>query len=162
MDREVGLLFAQLEFVRRDTREALSGLSTEVLDASPPGAATTIGELAWHIADAEEYWVRRVVLAELPFEAPRQATDPSRPGAGASLPLRGRTIDFYLAKLDEVRAHTESACWKLADDALDNPCRTLPDGEVVTPRWAFAHLVEHEAHHRGQIKLMKRLTRGAS
>jgi len=162
MDRDIGFLFAQLEQVRRDTREALAGLPTEMLDAKPPGAANSIGELAYHIAGIEEFWLRAVVLGEIEFDAVKRDFETSRLGTVACHALRGHGIDFYLAKLDEVRARTESLCWSQKDDKLDAACRALPDGTIVTTRWVFANLVDHESHHRGQIELLKRLVRGSS
>ena len=88
MDREVGLLFAQLEFVRRDTREAPSGLSTEVLDASPPGAARTPGSGATRVAlPFGQFDDGRTVRARA---GPTMVDAVQPPGSVAALPVVSR------------------------------------------------------------------------
>jgi uncharacterized damage-inducible protein DinB len=162
MDREVGLLFAQLEECRRRTRETVLGMSTADLDRRPPGVPHSIGAHLLHIAGLEHWWIQRVALQQEIEESLAHEFAPSQLDSTASRALRGHDVTYYLGKLDEVRARTEAACWRLRDDDLDLQRSSPRDGAGCTVRWILAHLCDHEAHHRGQIALLKRLvSRGA-
>ena len=137
-------------------RETLAGLSTATLDGQVPGFPNTIGEIVVHVAGDEEFWIRAVVRGDMSYLDADRDLAGARLGSDASHAHRGHAIDFYLAKLDEVRAKTESTCWSLEDAKLDLPCRPLPDGARPTPRYVLARLIEHEAHHRGQIAILRR------
>ncbi len=157
MDREVGLLFAQLELVRKETRSAIDGMPNAYLDVALPGYENTISQLLYHIAGVELFWLQVVVLGAVTLAEANAELKPARLGTAESRALAGRPFEFYAAKLDEVRAKTEAAFWKLKDEALDTDCKIpLNDGTRATPRWAITHLMEHEAHHRGQIALLRK------
>jgi uncharacterized damage-inducible protein DinB len=156
MSREVGLLFAQLEFARRRTRELVTGMSEEQLDARDEGVPNSIGQLLFHIAGVEIYLIHRMILAEGLSDALVRAYAPLRLDSDASRALAARDLGFYLSRLDEVRARTEAACWKLTDDDLERVCIHPEDGARWTVRYTLAHLADHEAEHRGQIAMRRR------
>lgn len=161
MQREVGLLFAQLEDVRRRTRSVVAGMSTAVLDRRIDGAPHSIAAHLFHVAGMEYRWLHEVVLGEAIPESMGRELAAARLDADASRQLGGHDVVYYLGKLDEVRAQTESICWRLKDDDLA-ALRTHPlEGEPCTVRWILANLCDHEAHHRGEIQLMKRLVGSA-
>ncbi len=157
MKREVGLLFAALEEARRRTRDVVTGLATDTLDARLAEWHVSIGVLLLHIAGVELWWVRRVVLGEeLPASVEREFAA-ARLDSEEARTLAGHELSWYLGKLDEVRAQTESACWTLKDDDLEVARHDPASGAEYTTRWILSHLSDHEAQHRGQISLTKRL-----
>ena len=108
----------------------------------------------------------------LPIKLPFFEDIQGRPGEEytgweEALPIRfglpqvtGRPLEEYLAKLNQVRDDAFAALRGLTDDDLPNlrPERPAePDGEQFTIDWILFHLVEHEAHHAGQVELMVRL-----
>lgn len=159
--REVGHLFAALEETRRRTREAVHGMATELLDARLDGFPNRIGALLFHVAGIENWFVDRVLLQRPRSELERNEFAAADLGAPEAAALVGHDVAYYLAILDEVRAQTESACWSLKDDALDAAVTVAEADLVASPRYALSFLIDHEAHHRGQIELLKRAT-GAS
>lgn len=162
MSPGVGYLFAALEETRRRTREAVSGITTSLLDARHPDVPHRVGSLLFHIAGAENCWVDQALLQRPLSELEQsefRAADLDSPQADR---LIGHGVEFYFGVLDEVRAKTESACWSLKDDQLDTPVEVPERKTIVTPRFALAFLCDHEAHHRGQIELLKRFARSGS
>lgn len=162
MERDVGALFAQLEEVRAETRRAVLDMSIKDLDRRVPGCPHSIGVLLLHIAAVETWWTHQVPSGDL-------ASGGTVPEAGAgdldseaASGHGGHHADYYLARLDEVRAETESLCWKLKDAQLEQVSLQREGEPPRTTRWILFHLAEHEAHHRGQALLLKRLGREPS
>lgn len=157
MGREVGLLFAQLEEARARTRTAVHGISTADLDAELPGSPYTIGMLLFHVAGVEYWWMHRVLCGEEIEPGVEKEFAPARLDSADALKLRGHDVGYYLGVLDEVRAKTESVCWRLPDEALERECYSPEDGKRYSGRYVLAHLCDHEAEHRGALLLLKRL-----
>ena len=70
----------------------------------------------------------------------------------------GSKVDFRV-KLDLVRDITRKALSGVSDGDLET-VRTWKDsrdgvGHQFSVRWVLNHVLEHEAHHRGQILLLK-------
>lgn len=152
----VGKYFAQLEDVRRETKRYVAGLTPEKLSWTPHSTVESIGTQLLHIAGVERSWIGEDIEGR-PMGEEWALAFPLR----VSLPqVQGEPLEFFLEKLDAVRAETRDALSRLTDDDLNREVQTLgspPDGEAFTIEWILYHLVEHEAHHRGQIALMKRL-----
>ncbi len=161
MEHEVGLLFAQLEETRRRTRELVLGMSTADLDRRAPGYPHSVAAHVFHIAAVEYWWMRHVVLGEgIPADVDREFAA-ALLDSPASRELSGRDAGYYLGKLDEVRAHTEAACWKLRDADLDRERTDPRDGARATVRWILCHIADHEAQHRGHVQILLQLAAGA-
>jgi len=158
----VGNLFAALEETRRQTRNAVAGISTSLLDARHPDLRHRIGALLFHIAGTENKWIDRALLRRPLSELERDEFRAADLDSSEADELVGHGLEFYLGVLDEVRAKTESACWSLKDDLLDIAVEAPEHDSVVTPRLALTALCDHEAHHRGQIELLKRIVRSES
>lgn len=156
MSREVGLLFAALEESRRRTRDAVHGMSTADLDRRFDDDPHSVGAHLLHVAAVEFDLVHRLILGDRGAESEEREFAAGALDQEASSALRGHGLEYYLAKLDEVRARTEAACWSLKDDDLERE-RPWPGADrSSTLRYALAHLADHEAHHRGEIAVLRR------
>lgn len=156
---EIGRWLWALEDVRRVLKNQLTGISQPELDTRPPGA-NSVGSLLYHIAAIEADWLYTEVLQTAP-PAELVALFPHdvRADDGRLCQVSGETPEQHLARLDAVRTallmHFKSVT--LSDWRAP---RHLPDYDV-TPEWVVYHLVEHEAHHRGQIADQLRIMRTA-
>ncbi len=156
MHHEVGLLFALLESVRKETRDAILGMSNAELDHRSAGVPYSIANLLLHVAAEELWWIRGVLAGDELDAGTREEFAAGELGSLAATRLKGRDVAYYLGLLDGVRAQTEAACWKLRDHDL-NAEKDDRRGGRASVRWILGHLAEHEAHHRGQIALLARL-----
>ena len=132
--------FAHWRTVRRGLLDALNVLSDEQLAFVPRAGLWSLGTVARHIAEAEEGWFRHIVTGELD-EWP-QFTEAAYP-----------TIASIMALLTEVHDRTMAFLAKTDVDDLDRVIDT-PWDETIRLEWIVWHVLEHEAHHRGEIYLM--------
>ena len=159
-DREVGLCFAQMEDVRGALVLGVEDLSTETLARRAYAGANTIGTLLVHIAEAELFWMQEVIRGEPLTQSQRsdyRFDVFGKPGAPAVEP---HDFGWFRKRLDEVRTQTGSVLRPLKDHELESR-RVWSDDKLgekreFTVRWILHYLLGHEAHHRGQIFLLKR------
>ena len=158
--REVGLAFAAMEDVRAALVRGVEDLSTETLARRAYAGANTIGTLLVHIAEGELFWMQEVVRGEALSAAQRaeyRFDVFGKPGAPA---VEAHDFGYFRKRLEDVRAVTDSVLRPLQDADLE-ATRVWEDGKSgekreFTVRWIVNHLIEHEAHHRGQAFLLKR------
>jgi len=152
----VGLYLAQMEDVRQRTKRYVEGLTAEQLAWHPQPNVESIGTLLLHIAAVERSWIgedieRRPMGEEWMIGFPIRFSIPQ---------ISGKPVAYFFEQLDAVRAETHAALARLTDDDLPRAISPLEGGstpEQYTIEWILYHLVEHEAHHKGQIAVMKRL-----
>ena len=166
--REVARFIWQIDEQRRQLIDGTRGLSPADLAWQPAPGMNTIGMLLAHIAWAEVHVVQVGVARETTGHAHdvlgiTEADEgmPLAPGAPPSPALHGKPLAFFDELLMKAREVTRSVCRNLEDADLERPITRppRPDGtvRVFNPGWALAHLIEHEAGHRGQILLLKHL-----
>jgi uncharacterized damage-inducible protein DinB len=161
----LALLLAQMDDVRRNLKKQADGVGREALESRPVAEFLTPGCLLAHIAEAEAWWVGVVLRnagdPEKPQQLPSGWCKPFAENDDGEPIAEGQAPEAYIALLDAVRADTRSALARLSaeDLARDFDYRGR-DGKdyVFSLEWVLHHLVEHEAHHRGQFALLKRLT----
>jgi uncharacterized damage-inducible protein DinB len=125
------------EAVRGRTLRLAACIPPDRLEWSPRPGAFSCGDLLRHLAAIERYMFAENVLCR-----------PSRyPGHGRELADGYEAVMAFMARL-----HAESlAIFRTLTSAdLERRCETPGGVALVTWKWLRA-MVEHEAHHRGQI-----------
>jgi uncharacterized damage-inducible protein DinB len=126
--------------IRARTRRVAECIPPEHLEWTQKPGRFTLGDLVRHLATIERYMYAETV----------RGRPSAYPGCGADL-AAGR--DAVLALMDRLHAESLEIFGQLLDEDLQRKCLT-PAGTPIT-RWKWLRaMVEHEAHHRGQIYLM--------
>ena len=156
---QIGLALAAMEEVRAQLRVVVQALSDEEMARCAAPGAHSIGALVLHIGEAEWYWMNCVIKGH-------ELTDEDRckpywdvlkdPDAFAA---KNYSSEFCLNAIDAIREETRSFLASLDDGALENVYQHTRGENTIAPnlRWILHHLVDHEAQHKGQILLLKRL-----
>ena len=128
------------ESVRGRTLRVVRCIPPERLEWTHRPGAFTLGDLARHLAALERWmWAENV------------SGRPSRyPGHGREL---ADGFDAVLAYLDRMHAESVAIFAALSPEQMQRPCLTPGGAPIATWKWLRA-MLEHEAHHRGQIYLM--------
>ena len=157
MPIEIGTLLTALDDSTREWREELGTVPVEGLVWQPFPGGHSIGAVLLHIADAENFWIQEMCLGEkTPPEFLAEVLSEETKQDDVTWPTPpAQPLDWYLDKLERVRAKTREALTRLPD-----PLGTVTKEEwdmEVTRRWALAHVVEHDSYHGGQAVLLKLL-----
>jgi uncharacterized damage-inducible protein DinB len=141
--RSVGQFLEYWTGFRGRTRRVIECIPPGRLEWSPRVGAFTFGDMVRHLATIERYMYAETVAGR-----------PSRyPGCGREL------ADGYPAVLeyfDGLDAEAKAIIGALTDADLVRKCQTPAGTPITAWKWLRA-MVEHEAHHRGQIYLMLNL-----
>lgn len=127
--------------VRKGLIQALDQFSDDELHFRPHERLWSLGEVARHIAGAENGWFGHVVWRKYP-EWPPESMHAETP-----------TIESIQALLAEVHAQTEAYLAPLSDADLEQTVQA-PWGNAFPLKFVLWHVLEHEIHHRGEIFLM--------
>lgn len=164
---EVGHWLAALEEVRLGTLLLLHDLGPDQIASPPSSGMNSIGTLLTHIAESEAFWViERVGGRPLPAERRELYRMDlfSRPGAPQATRA---SAAFFVGILSDLRIETQEVLAGLNDKDLDgkriwNDPRRPEDQEVFSVRWILSHVLAHEAHHRGQIAIARKMLGGGA
>ncbi len=151
-----------LDDVRARTKRYVQGLTAEQLAWHPNPKVESIGTLLLHIAAVEFSYIQEDIMKR-PMGEEWKMAFPVR----FDMPqVSGEPPEFYIGKLDEVRVQTLEVLGGLTDADLGRMIEPLEPGNSGAPpveysiEWILYHVTEHEAHHKGQVALMKRLLPG--
>jgi uncharacterized damage-inducible protein DinB len=158
----IGRYVAQLTEIRGNLLREVANLSPEQLAWHPNEEMESIGTQLLHVAAIEWSWIFQDI-----FGRPDEEYD----GWEEALPIRvgapqvcGQPLAYFTEKLAAVRAQALEALRGLADDDLARLVGEAPPSDGEEPRarlytidWILFHIVEHEAHHIGQVELLRRL-----
>ena len=135
-------VFPQWEQVRTGLFQALDMLTDVQLAFTPHEGLWSLGQVACHIAGAEEGWFRYVVTHEISGweEADFQAS---------AYP----TVMAVKNLLNEVHARTQAFLEQVPFSEVDRLIE-LPWGPKIPLSEVIWHVLEHEIHHRGEVYLM--------
>jgi uncharacterized damage-inducible protein DinB len=136
----VAQLLDHLGSVHARTRRVVALIPPDALEWAPAPGKFTFGDLVRHLAGIERWMYAETVHGR-----------PSRyPGHGRDL---ADGLDATLAYYDRLHAESRALFAALDDAALDRRAVTPAGTPITTWKWLRA-MLEHEAHHRGQLYLM--------
>lgn len=148
-----------MEEVRAQLNAAVVKISSDDLGRLAVPEAHSIGALVLHIGEAEWWWMQCVISGH-------QVTDTDARTAFWDVlkePRRvaeqGYSAQFCLGEISRIREQTRALLASYKDDQLDLEFTFERDGQPhqLNLRWILHHLIDHEAQHKGQILMLKRL-----
>jgi uncharacterized damage-inducible protein DinB len=133
-------LLHYVDRVRGRTRRVAALIPPDRVEWTHTPGTMTLGDLVRHLGATE-----RGMWAETVAGRPSRYTSHGRELADG--------LDQVLAYLDQMHAESMAIFRALSDEALAGLCRTPAGATMPVWKWLRA-MIEHEAHHRGQIYLM--------
>ena len=154
---QIGTLVSMLTWMSPAATRYLKGITVAQLDYLFDPNANSIGALLLHLAASE------VLYQRITFDNadPEKLGDSFDKPWGAAMELgdkgrkeiKGHDLDFYLARLDEVRARSLAEFKKRDDPWLMTVDKNWPWGPTNNYCKWF-HVCEHISHHAGQIDIL--------
>ncbi|MBL8149600.1 MAG: DinB family protein [Blastocatellia bacterium] len=141
---------AGLEASRTELESLISNLTPAALTWRPITDMQPIGTLILHIAYTEAFW-----LTEIDRESQKYLWDDTASSCIIAAPTK--PLSWYVFQLRHTRTNSIKS---LSQNHSLNEIylRQKENGETekYTLRWVLWNLLKHEAHHRGQIELLKK------
>ncbi len=138
--REIGVFVDYLTSVHGRTRRVLRCIPPADLEWAPAAGKFSFGDIVRHLAGIERWMYGETVQGK-----------PSRySGHGSDL---ADGFDQVLEYYDRLHDESRAIFAGLTTEALARKCMTPAGTPITTWKWLRA-MLEHEAHHRGQIYLM--------
>lgn len=157
---EIAIYVSGLQYGREQTLEIIEDLTPEEIARRVLPSMHSIGALALHLGEAEFFWIECVVTGRELSEEEKQfahffdtmETDVDK----------GYDAEYLMSKLRAISTITYRMLASLGDSDLG---RYFSRRELAAPkehslREILQRLIDHEAHHRGQMAMIKRLVRG--
>jgi len=136
----VGPFLDYLDRVHERTRRAVTQIPPADLEWSPVPGKFSFGDLVRHLATIERYMYAETVH-----------------GRRSAYPGHGRELadgfDATIGYYDQLHNQSRDLFAQLTDARLAEKCRTPAETPISVGKWLRA-MIEHEAHHRGQLYLM--------
>lgn len=163
---QVGALVSMLTWMREanGVLTATKKLSQADLDALFDANANSIGALMLHLAATETYYQMHTFDGmkwdSWPAEVKKKWDPAMELGDAGRKTIKGHDRQYYVDILHEVREKTLAEFKKRDDAWLLAPDKSWPWGPTNNYCKWF-HVCEHEAHHTGQIALLRKRLPGA-
>ncbi len=149
-----------LEDVRKETLDGVNHLSKEQLFQNPMEDEYPIGAYLMHLAEVDIWWLEIISGTKQPDDLKKKAYsdkwfDPSEKPEPPKEPLE---INNYLETIAEARKNFLDYVSSLKDSDLEEIIEFKGSRGVrkFSKKWIIYHILEHEAHHRGQMFMLIR------
>jgi len=143
MGQAMDAFVADWEWENGNTVKCLEAMPDGKLDMAPHEKSMTLHRLAWHLCEAERWFVAEALGVEVPGENPVPRENPA-PNVAAVVAARKAS-----------HASLVSAVRRKDDAWLAEKVEFL--GMNVPRRSALDIMIRHEVHHRGQLSVYLRL-----
>jgi uncharacterized damage-inducible protein DinB len=159
---ELSFYLSALEDRRKRLRETVSDLTQEELAARAFPGTHQIGNLILHLGETEASWIQRIIDGAEPDEEMKKFShwcDTTE----RDFAEKGYSAEECLERIAQIRTKSKEVFAGFTDADLDKFFGyNRDDGTRVefTLRWFLNNHLDHEAVHRGQISMLKRILRG--
>lgn len=156
---EIGFYLGGMEEVREQLREAVEGMSDDHIGRPAIPGAHAIGALVLHIGEAEWHWMQCVVSGQKVTDQVRCASywDVLKDPQGFS--DKRYSAEFCLSEIKKLREQTHETLAPFNDPDLERIFfERRGETHERSLRWILHHLIDHEAQHKGQILMLKRMS----
>lgn len=159
LSREIGFYLSGMEEVRGQVIKAVSHLSKEQIGRPAFLGAHPIGALVLHIGEAEWWWMQCVVSGHELTEFDRKAAFWDVLDDPEGFASKDYSAEFCLQEVEKIRNQTRALLFSANDAQLEGIHGFERKGEKHehSLRWILHHLIDHEAQHKGQILMLKRM-----
>jgi uncharacterized damage-inducible protein DinB len=152
---QIGHLVSMLNYVRSTTLSDVAGLGVGELDYLHDSQSNSIGALLSHIAAAEVgYQAATFQERGLSEEEKQEWGAAVELGERARREIRGHELDYYVSRLERVRATTLAELGRRTDQWLEERTSTA-SGLEVNNYFKWFHVLGHEINHRGQVRWLR-------
>lgn len=150
---QIGTTVSMLQDLKRRVTNSVSDLNQEETDFLLDEEANRIGALILHLAATEKYYqVYTFENRGFNAEEKEEWETALNLGDAARESIKGQPISFYLKIWESVREET----LKLLKTQDDKWFEAKVQDSNMNNHWAWYHVMEHQANHMGQIRLIKK------
>jgi len=148
---DVGNIVSMLNDLKGRVTRSVDGMSQYETDYLLDENANRIGAMILHLAATEAYYqVYTFENRTWNKEEQKKWNVAMNLGDNGRKELQGKPIDYYLNIYNEVRAKT----LKLLKTKDDKWLKEKNSAGTMNNFWAWYHVMEHQANHMGQIRLI--------
>ena len=156
---QIGTLLSTMTMMRTWVVGTVTDLSREQLDFQLDDKSNSIGALLLHLAATEKYYQLNT-FDEMEWgswneEIKKEWDVPMGLGEEGRKQIKGKDINYYLAKLEEVREVTKKEFAKRDDDWIMKS-KPFFENKPTNNYCKWFHVCEHESNHNGQMKFIKK------
>jgi uncharacterized damage-inducible protein DinB len=155
----IGYYLSGMEEVRNQLNVAVKTIPDDLIGKPAFLGAHSIGGLVLHIGEAEWFWMKMVVSGHELTEEDKTASYWDILDDVGRVEQKGYTAEFCLREIEKIRNQTRDVLFAYNDKDLERIITFTRKGETTeyNLRWILHHLIDHEAQHKGQIFMLKRL-----
>lgn len=160
---QVNLLKWMLDDIRKVTLKGVSHLTKEQLFASPIKNEFPIGAYMMHLAECDLGWLKTLTGKEMPDEIKKRSYYSAWydvPKEDYAPPKEPIEIKEYLDVVSITRKMFLDHVSTMNDSELDDIITWksyLGKEQSASKKWIIYHILEHEAHTRGQMFMLIRM-----
>ena len=155
----IGYYLSGMEEVRNQLNVAVKTIPDDLIGKPPFLGAHSIGGLVLHIGEAEWFWMQMVVSGHQLTEEDKSAPYWDVLDDVERVARERYTPESCLREIEKIRNQTRDMLFSYNDKDLERIISFTRKGETTeyNLRWILHHLIDHEAQHKGQIFMLKRL-----
>lgn len=155
----IGYYLGSMEEIRKQLNVAVQSIPDDLIGKPAFLGAHSIGGLVLHIGEAEWFWVQMVVSGHQLTDEDKEAPYWDILDDVEKVARNGYTTEFCLKEIEKIRNQTRDVLFSYSDKDLERIITFERRGETTeySLRWILHRLIDHEAQHKGQIFMLKRL-----
>ena len=155
----IGYYLSGMEEVRSQLVAAVKPIPDELIGKPAFLGSHSIGALVLHIGEAEWFWMQMVVSGHELTKEDEQAPYWDILDDVEGVARNAYSTEFCLREVEKIRNQTRDLLFSYNDKDLERIITFERRGKTTEHnlRWILHHLIDHEAQHKGQILMLKRL-----